>query len=134
MKIIELKEDTMCAHDEHELKYYPRPWFKAKPELKKGTRLEVKEQWENFFGSYYRCENKDGLYDIPVKKAVEVKEQAFEDVRFKRDYEITVKADQNDNVYWKAFRKGEQLLLLKPEDRKVAADMLREILERIENN
>ncbi len=74
MMTIELTEETMCAHDEHEIRNYPRPWFHAKPALKKGTRLEVKEQWANFFGSYYRCETEDGLYDIPVEKATVIKQ------------------------------------------------------------
>ena len=73
-KVIELTEDTMCAHDEHELKNYPRPWFHAKPNLQKGTRLNVMEEWANFFGAYFRCEHKNGLYDIPVHKAKVVKD------------------------------------------------------------
>ena len=72
---IELTKDTMCAHDEHEITKYPRPWFKAKPLLKAGTRLEVEERWSNFYGTYYRCETEDGLYDIPVDNAVIVKEE-----------------------------------------------------------
>lgn len=61
---IRLTENAMCAHDLHELTKYPRPWFKAKPTLPKGTVLTVKEQWANFFGSYYRCEHENGTYDI----------------------------------------------------------------------
>lgn len=68
--IIELTEDTMCAHDLHELKHYPRPWFHAKPKLPKGTRLKVKEQWANFYGAYFRCEHENGEYDIPEGKAL----------------------------------------------------------------
>lgn len=68
-KIIELTEDTMCAHDKHEMTNYPRPWFHAKPKLKKGTRLTVKEEWANFYGSYYRCDHENGEYDIPKDKA-----------------------------------------------------------------
>lgn len=74
MMTIELTEETMCAHDEHEIRNYPRPWFQAKPALPKGTRLEVKEQWQNFYGSYYRCETSDGLYDIPLEKATVIKQ------------------------------------------------------------
>ena len=73
--VIELTKDTMCAHDEHEITKYPRPWFKAKPLLKAGTRLKVEERWSNFYGTYYRCETEDGLYDIPVNYAIIVKEE-----------------------------------------------------------
>jgi hypothetical protein len=68
-KEIELTEDTMFAHDLHELTHYPRPWFKEKPMLPKGTRLTVKEEWANFYGSYYRCDHENGEYDIPISKA-----------------------------------------------------------------
>jgi len=70
--IIQLTEDTVCAHDEHELTKYPRKWFKAKPTLHTGTVLEVKEVWTNFYGSYYRCETSDGVYDIPIEKAKDI--------------------------------------------------------------
>lgn len=69
---IQLTEDTMCAHDKHEMTKYPRPWFKAKPMLHTGTLLEVKEVWTNFYGSYYRCETIDGTYDIPIEKAKDI--------------------------------------------------------------
>lgn len=68
-KYIRLKEDTMCAHDVHEMVNYPRSWFKPKPLLKKGTLLEVEGIWANFYGNYYRCKTTDGLYDIPTYKA-----------------------------------------------------------------
>jgi hypothetical protein len=71
-KQIELTKDTMCAHDQHEIKNYPRPWYKAKPELPKGTVLTVKETWSNFYGTYHRCVTPDGEYDIPVENAKEV--------------------------------------------------------------
>lgn len=71
-KQIELTQDTMCAHDQHEIKNYPRPWYKAKPELPKGTVLTVKETWSNFYGTYHRCVTPDGEYDIPVENAKEV--------------------------------------------------------------
>lgn len=68
-KQIELTQDTMCAHDEHEIKNYPRPWYKPKPKLPKGTVLTVKETWSNFYGTYHRCVTPDGEYDIPVENA-----------------------------------------------------------------
>lgn len=67
---IKLKTDTGCAHDEHEMTYYPRPHYKVKPILKKDTLLDVQERWMNFYGQYYRCRTQDGLYDIPIDKAV----------------------------------------------------------------
>lgn len=69
---IELTKDTMCAHDQHEMVNYPRPWFKAKPKLTAGTVLEVKEVWTNFYGSYFRCETADGVYDIPIENAKDI--------------------------------------------------------------
>lgn len=66
---IRLTENAMCAHDLHELTNYQRPWFKAKPILPKGTVLTVKEQWINFFGSYYRCDHENGTYDIKRSEA-----------------------------------------------------------------
>ena len=74
MMIVELKEDTMCAHDLYEMKNYPRPWFHAKPELPKGTRLDVVKKWTNFYGTYYRCRHENGEYDIPMDKAMVVGE------------------------------------------------------------
>lgn len=71
---IKLLEDTMCAHDLHEITNYPRPWFKEKPMLKKDTVLTVSEIWNNFYGSYYRCEHDSGIYDIPVEKAIVIEE------------------------------------------------------------
>lgn len=68
-KTIELIKDTMCAHDLHEIKKYPRPWFKPKPKLPKGTRLVVEEEWVNFYGAYYRCSHENGEYDIPKENA-----------------------------------------------------------------
>lgn len=71
-KQIELTQDTMCAHDQHEIKNYPRPWYKPKPMLPKGTVLKVKETWSNFYGTYHRCVTPDGEYDIPVENAKEL--------------------------------------------------------------
>ena len=71
-KQIELTKDTMCAHDQHEIKNYPRPWFEPKPKLPKGTVLTVKKTWSNFYGTYHRCVTPDGEYDIPVENAKEL--------------------------------------------------------------
>lgn len=63
---IKLVKPTKCAHDEHEERLYPRPWFVAKPILQEGTVLDVDKKWSNFYGTYYRC----GDYDIPIDNAV----------------------------------------------------------------
>lgn len=77
---IQLLQASSCANDEHEIENYPRPSFKPKPEILAGTRLRVKEEWQNFYGRYYRCYLPDEMkdkgysipwYDIPVdKKAI----------------------------------------------------------------
>ena len=68
MRII-LIDDTICAGDKHEMINYPREGFKPKPVLPKGTILEVKEEWQNFYGTYYRCSHENGTYDIPKRNA-----------------------------------------------------------------
>ena len=68
MRII-LTEDTLCAGDKHEMINYPRDGFKPKPALPKGTILEVKEEWQNLYGTYYRCSHENGNYDIPKRNA-----------------------------------------------------------------
>lgn len=54
-------------------------------------------------------------------------------MKFKRDYKIEVTADMNDRTFWKLIRKGEPT---KPtaEDKQVVADMLREVLNKIERH
>ena len=54
---IKLIVNTDCAHDIHETTKYPRDWYKKKPTLKAGEILEVKEDWGNFYGLYYKCYN-----------------------------------------------------------------------------
>lgn len=75
---IKLIQDATCAEDEHEVTCYPRPSFYQKPQLPAGTVLTVKQKWDNFYGSYYRCNLPDSMkdkgysvpwYDIPVRKA-----------------------------------------------------------------
>ena len=39
----------------YETTNHPRPWYKEKPELSKGTILEVEKEFGNFYGFYYRC-------------------------------------------------------------------------------
>ena len=75
---IKLIVNTDCAHDIHETTKYPRDWYKKKPTLKAGEILEVKEEWGNFYGLYYKCYNpKPGdytspYYDIPIENAEEI--------------------------------------------------------------
>ena len=75
---IHLLQASSCADDEHDIRNYPRSSFKSKPELPAGTRLIVKEKWQNFYGRYYRCYLPDEMkdkgysipyYDIPAYKA-----------------------------------------------------------------
>lgn len=68
MRII-LIDDTICAGDKHEMINYPRDGFKPKPALRRGTILEVKEEFRNLYGDYYRCVHENGTYDIPKRNA-----------------------------------------------------------------
>ena len=80
VKIIRLKEDTMCAHDLHEMTKYPRPNYKPKPALKAGTELIAESEFTNFYGAYYRARTEDGLsYDIEKRKAESFTKQMFVD-------------------------------------------------------
>ena len=72
MKKIILTEPTICSQDEHEMNYYKRSGFVIKPELPKGTILEVSEEYTNFYGKYYKCKTKDGMYYIPFWKSKEI--------------------------------------------------------------
>lgn len=73
---IKLTKNTDCAYDIHEITKYPRDWYKKKPILIKGEILEVKEEWRNFYGEYYRCYNPkpenytSSYYDIPTENAI----------------------------------------------------------------
>lgn len=78
---IKLNKDTRCSQDIHETTNYPRPWYKEKPELPKGTVLEVEEEFGNFYGFYYRCKLPNHLnprdytipwYDINIMDADEI--------------------------------------------------------------
>ncbi len=66
---IKLIKETQCAHDVYEMTKYPRPWFKPKPALPEGIVLTVDSEWSNFYGSYYRCTQENGTYDIPISSA-----------------------------------------------------------------
>ena len=66
---IRLNKNTKCSQDIHETTNHPRPWYKEKPELSKGTILEVEKEFGNFYGLYYRCKLPENLnsedYTIP---------------------------------------------------------------------
>jgi hypothetical protein len=49
---------------------------------------------------------------------------------YKRDYEIRIKADSNDNVYWQLLRKGEPAACNEKE-MKMVADICTEIRDKI---
>lgn len=76
---IRLKYVGVCANDQHEMTLHPRQGYKPKPCLRIGTILRVKEEWANYYGSYYRCYPPEGMeghytrsehYDIPTSIAV----------------------------------------------------------------
>ena len=114
-KQIELTKDTMCAHDQHEIKNYPRPWYKPKPELPKGTVLKVKETWSNFYGTYHRCVTPDGEYDIPVENAIEITPKVGE---LEETCASEVCRYRGNGVC--TFRKGEYCPLYEPNAEEIA--------------
>lgn len=50
---------------------------------------------------------------------------------YKRDYEIRIKADSNDNVYWQLLRKGESAACNEEEIRMVS-QIFSELKEKID--
>lgn len=81
-EVIELNVVCFCFHDMYEMTKHPRAWFKCKPELQIGTRLNVKSITSNFYGTFYTCGIPEGVkvdqdciqtYDIPVYNAKVIK-------------------------------------------------------------
>lgn len=80
---VKLLVNTFCSHDQYEMTKYPRSSYVPKPELPKGTVLEVAKTWSNYYGTYYRCplpEGMDGVYsspeyDIDINKAEIIKKK-----------------------------------------------------------
>lgn len=52
---------------------------------------------------------------------------------YKRDYEIRIKGDSNDNVYWQLLRKGEPTAC-NEEEEKLVEEMIGEVLHKLEVN
>lgn len=53
---------------------------------------------------------------------------------FRRDYEITIKADMRDMPYWTCLRKGERTSNLTLEDYKALLEMVDDVSKRIYNH
>ena len=53
---------------------------------------------------------------------------------FRRDYEITIKADMSDMPYWTCLRKGERTSNLTLEDYKALLEMVDDASKRIYNH
>lgn len=53
---------------------------------------------------------------------------------FRRDYEITIKADMSDMPYWTCLRKGERTSNLTLEDYKALLGMVDDVSKRIYNH
>ena len=55
----------MCEADLHEMTFYPRKWFKAKPKLKAGEEfLYDGAEYKNLYGHYYELTTEHGTYHI----------------------------------------------------------------------
>jgi hypothetical protein len=52
---------------------------------------------------------------------------------FRRDYEITIKADMSDMPYWTCLRKGERTSNLTLEDYKALLEMVDDVSTRLRN-
>ena len=50
---------------------------------------------------------------------------------FRRDYEITIKADMSDMPYWTCLRKGERTSDLSLEDYKAMLEMVDDVSKRL---
>ena len=53
---------------------------------------------------------------------------------FRRDYEITIKADMSDMPYWTCLRKGERTSNLTLEDYNALLEMVDDVSKRIYNH
>jgi len=65
---IKITTDCCCEHDLHEMARYPRKGLTVQ-EFKAGDVLEVKNEWSNCVGAYYRCETPKGYADIEKMNA-----------------------------------------------------------------
>lgn len=78
---IKIIRDCLCEHYLHEINNYPREGL-IKKEFSKGELFEVKTEFNNFYGSYYRIDcvidNKPTFADI-AKHNAEIYEPSPED-------------------------------------------------------
>jgi hypothetical protein len=77
---IKITKDCLCEHYLHEAKNYPREGL-IKKEFSVGQEFEVKTQFGNFYGSYFRifCEvnGEPTFADIAVHNAEIIQEETF---------------------------------------------------------
>jgi hypothetical protein len=66
---VEITNDCFCEHYLHEATNYPRPGL-VEQKFQKGDVLDVIEEWQNFYGSYYRCKTEVGTADISKRNAI----------------------------------------------------------------
>ncbi len=72
MKTYKVKIDCFCEGYLHEVTNYPREGLKIKS-LFKDDVVELKEQWSNFYGSYFRVIKNGTYYDVLPKNLEEIK-------------------------------------------------------------
>lgn len=58
-------KDTICMSYIHEVTNHYREGL-VKLELKKGDEVELIEEWNNFYGKYYRVKHNNNILDILV--------------------------------------------------------------------
>ncbi len=71
MKTYKVKIDCFCEGYLHEATNYPREGLKIKALLKDDV-VEFKEQWSNFYGSYFRVIKNGTHYDVLPKNLEEI--------------------------------------------------------------
>jgi hypothetical protein len=87
--------------------------------------------WEKYYDSLPEDTQKEKVIETLeecVKEAIKqgaIKE--FDNVLFKRDYKIVIQADNDDNVFWSATRKGEENIILTDKERILVSEMVNEI-------
>lgn len=65
---IVITKDCECERDKHEITKYPRPGLTVQS-FKVGEKLELVEEWSNFYGNYYRVRTEKGIADISIDNA-----------------------------------------------------------------
>ena len=65
---IKITRHCNCEHDNNEIFKYPRKGLTAQV-FEVGEELEVKNEWSNCYGHYYRCTTPKGYADIEKMNA-----------------------------------------------------------------